>query len=152
MIDKRFIGHEFAPHTSVVEAGRLRLFAKAIGESDPVYSDETAARAAGHPALRAPPTLAFCLDMDVPDPFAWLTELGVALPRILHGEQRFTYHAPVYAGDTLNFRARITDIYDKKGGALEFIVKDTRVHNQHAALVAELRSVVVVRNPSGGAP
>jgi acyl dehydratase len=88
--------------------------------------------------------------MDVPDPFAYLAEMGARVQNILHGEQRFTYHTPIYAGDTLTFRSRIADIYDKKGGALQFVVKDTRVENQHAALVAELRTVAVVRNLSGG--
>lgn len=147
MIDRKFIGHELPPHSALVEAGRLRLFAKAIGETDPVFSDEAAARAAGHPGLPAPPTMAFCLDMDIPDPFGYLAEMGVPVQNILHGEQSFSYHAPIYAGDSLSFRSRIADIYAKKGGALEFIVKETRVENQDAALVAELRAVVVVRQP-----
>ena len=98
MIDKSWIGHELPPHSALVEAGRLRLFAKAIGETDPMFSDEAAARAAGHRGLPAPPTMAFCLDMDVPDPFGYLAEMGVPVQNILHGEQSFTYHAPIHAG------------------------------------------------------
>lgn len=150
MIDKHWIGHEWPPHSAAVEAGRLRLFAEATGETDPVFRDETAARAAGHPGLPAPPTFTFCLDMNVPDPFAYLADMGVPVQNVLHGEQQFDYHAPVHAGDTFTYRSKIADIYDKKGGALEFVVKETRVENQHAALVAELRAVVVVRNLAGG--
>jgi acyl dehydratase len=51
-----------------------------------------------------------------------------------------------YAGDRLTFEQRIADIYDKKNGALEFVIRQTRVINQNEALVAELRSVTVVRN------
>ena len=40
-------------------------------------------------------------------------------------------------------------IYDKKGGALEFVVRGTRVSNQRDELVAELRAVTVIRNPVG---
>jgi hypothetical protein len=43
-------------------------------------------------------------------------------------------------------RSRIEDIYDKKGGALEFVVKTSRATNQHGELVAELRSVLVCRH------
>jgi acyl dehydratase len=150
MIDRRYIGHELPSHSALVEAGRLRLFAKAIGETDPIFFEEKAARAAGYRAVPAPPTLAFCLDMDVPDPFAYLAEMGAPIQNVLHGEQSFIYHAPIYAGDRLIFRSRIADIYAKKNGALEFIIKETRVENQDAALVAELRAVVVVRNPAGG--
>ena len=73
--------------------------------------------------------------------------MGIHVSQILHGEQHFTYHAPVHAGDRVTFRARISDIYSKKGGKLEFVVKDTEVSNQEQTPVATLRSVIVVRNP-----
>ncbi len=146
MIDKSHIGHLLPRYTVEVEKGRLRFFAKAIGQADPVYSDEAAARAAGHPALPVPPTFLFCLEMDSPDPSAVRKLLGIDIGKVLHGEQNFTYHAMAYAGDQLSFEQRIADIYDKKNGALEFVVRETRVSNQHDVLVAELRVVTVVRN------
>ena len=66
--------------------------------------------------------------------------------RVLHGEQSFTYRRQVFAGDVLTFRPRIVDIYDKKGGALEFVVRDTEVSDHVGATVAELRHVVAYRN------
>jgi hypothetical protein len=42
--------------------------------------------------------------------------------------------------------SRIDDIYSKKNGALEFVVKSSRAVNQNNELVAEMRSVIVVRN------
>ena len=149
MIDKRFIGHVMPTFSAVVEAGRLRFFAKATGQTDPLYSDEAAARAAGHPGLPVPPTFLFCLEMESPDPAAIRNLLGMDYRSLLHGEQGFTYHAMAYAGDTLAFEQRIEDIYDKKGGALEFVVRTTRVTNQHQQLVAELRCVTVIRNATG---
>ncbi|TCP15025.1 MaoC family dehydratase N-terminal domain-containing protein [Simplicispira metamorpha] len=149
MIDKRFIGHVMPTFSAVVEAGRLRFFAKAAGQTDPLYSDEAAARAAGHPGLPVPPTFLFCLEMESPDPAAIRNLLGMDYRSLLHGEQGFTYHAMAYAGDTLTFEQRIEDIYDKKGGALEFVVRTTRVTNQHQQLVAELRCVTVIRNATG---
>src|SRR5213076_1850421 len=56
MADKSLIGRQMSQGTVDVEKGRLRFFAKAIGESDPVYTDESAARDAGHPTLPVPPT------------------------------------------------------------------------------------------------
>lgn len=149
MIDKRFIGHAMPAFSAVVEAGRLRFFAKATGQTDPVYSDEAAARDAGHRSLPVPPTFLFCLEMESPDPAAIRNLLGMDYRSLLHGEQGFVYHAMAYAGDTLTFEQRIEDIYDKKGGALEFVVRKTRVTNQHHELVAELRCVTVIRNVTG---
>ena len=53
-----------------------------------------------------------------------------------------------HAGEQLSFRQRIADIYDKKGGALEFIVRHTAVSNQRGEPVADLRCVTVYRNPA----
>ena len=146
MIDRRYIGHTFPSFEVEVEKGRLRFFAKAIGETDPVYFDEKAAQAAGHPSLLVPPTFLFCLEMESPDPAAIRNLLGLDYRRLLHGEQGFVYHAPVYAGDTLRFDQRVEDIYEKKNGALEFVLRKTKVTNQHQKLVAELRTVTVMRN------
>ena len=146
MIDRQYIGHQMPAFSVPVEAGRLRFFAKAIGQTDPLYSDEAAARDAGHPGLPVPPTFLFCLEMESPNPAAIRELLGLDYRRLLHGEQQFTYHAPAYAGDVLRFEQRIEDIYDKRGGALEFVVRKTRVSNQRGQLVAELRGVTVMKN------
>jgi acyl dehydratase len=146
MIDRRHIGHALPAFSVPVEAGRLRFFAKATGNTDPVHIDEAAARDAGHPDLPVSPTFFFCLEMESPDPAALRKLLGIDYRRILHGEQQFRYHAMAHAGDRLRFEPRIADIYDTKGGALEFVRRETRVTNQHGALVAELSCLTVVRN------
>ena len=146
MIDRQYIGHAIPAFKVLVEAGRLRFFAKATGQDDPVYTDEAAARAAGYPALPVPPTFLFCLEMEAPNPSAIRDLLGMDYRKLLHGEQGFSFHAPAFAGDTLTFTQRIDDIYDKKNGALEFVVRKTRVTNQHDQLVAELRCVTVMQN------
>jgi acyl dehydratase len=64
----------------------------------------------------------------------------------LHGEQGFAYHRMAYAGDVLSFEQRIEDIYDKKGGALDFVLRKIRVTNQRGEHVADLRTVTVQRN------
>ena len=146
MIDRQYIGHTMPKFSVAVEKGRLRFFAKATGQTDPVYTDEAAAQAAGHPGLPVPPTFFFCLEMESPDPAAIRNLLGLDYRRVLHGEQGFTYHRMAYAGDVLSYEQRIEDIYDKKGGALEFVVRKTRVTNQRGEHVADLRSITVQRN------
>lgn len=146
MIDRQYIGHTLPAFEVDVEAGRLRFFAKATGQNDPVYFDASAARNAGHPGLPVPPTFLFCLEMESPDPAAIRNLLGLDYKRLLHGEQGFSYHHMAYAGDRLRFEQRIDDIYDKKGGALEFVLRSTRVSNQRGEHVADLRSVTVMKN------
>jgi hypothetical protein len=146
MIDKRYIGHALPTFTAVAEAGRLRFFAQAIGETDPVYRDEAAARDAGFANLPLPPTFLFCLEMEAPNPAAVRELLGIDYRKVLHGEQSFAYHAMAFAGERLSFAQRIADIYDKKGGLLEFVVRETAVTKADGTAVAELRTVTVVRH------
>ncbi|MEQ1754462.1 MAG: MaoC family dehydratase N-terminal domain-containing protein [Micropepsaceae bacterium] len=146
MIDKKFIGKVLPPAVLEIEKGRLRFFAKAIGETNPIYTDEHVAKAAGYSSLPAPPTFIFAAELDANTLMPALQEMGVNLSRILHGEQRFDYVEPIVAGDTITVESRFTDIYDKKNGALEFLVKESVVTNQHGKRVANIRSVLVVRN------
>ena len=146
MLDRSLIGFETRPRSVEVEKGQLRSFANAVGETNPVYFDEVAARAAGHPALPAPPTFLFCLASLAPDGENAIAKLGVDMGRVLHGEQSFTYGEPIYAGDVITLKTRISDIYDKRGGALDFIVEDTEATNQNGDKVGVTHTVIVVRN------
>ncbi|GAA5112303.1 MaoC family dehydratase N-terminal domain-containing protein [Haloechinothrix salitolerans] len=135
------------PIEADVERGRLRFFAKATGQRDPVYSDVEAARRAGHPDLPVPPTFFFSLELEDPDAFSFLSELDIDMRRILHGEQSFTYHSLAYAGETLVLRPSIADVYTKKGGALEFLVKRTEVTRPSGEPVAEAEFSLAISHP-----
>lgn len=137
------------PSTSMdIERGRLAAFARAIGATDPVYFSLNAARAAGHRDLPVPPTFLFAIELENPDPFGWVREIGVDMNYVLHGAQQFDYHRVAYAGERLTASPTIVDVYSKKGGALEFLVKKTAVTDESGAPVADLTTTVVVRNPA----
>ncbi len=146
MIDRQFIGLALTPFSATAEAGRLRFFAKATGQTQAVYIDEAAARAAGYAALPVPATFLFSMELEAPDPSEAQRLLGMDVRHVLHGEQHFTYHRVAYAGERLHFAPRITDIYDKRGGALEFVVRETAVTDDAGQAVADLRRVIVLRN------
>lgn len=146
MLDKADIGKKFPLVTADVEKGRLRFFAKAIGENNPIYFDDEAAKGASYAAIPVPPTFYFSLKMDVPNPFENYEKVGARLDRILHANQEFTYYKPSIAGDTLTFESEISDIYEKKGGKLEFLVENTKISNQRNEHVADMTITLVVRN------
>jgi acyl dehydratase len=139
------VGTRTPPLEVTVERGRLRLFAKATGQRDPLYTDLEVARAQGHADLPVPPTYLFGLELERPDPFAWLTDHGIDLNRVLHGTQRFVYHAQAYAGDTLTTASEITGVTSKKGGALE-LVERRSVVTRGGQPVATLEQTVVVKH------
>ncbi len=146
MIEKKHIGFEFPPVTLPVEEGRLKFVAKALGETRDIYTDPNAAKTAGLPGLPAPPTFPFMLEIDALDLVDLTAMLGTSLKKLLHGEEEFTYHAPIYAGDKITVRKKITDIIDKKGGALQFVISSNTFTNQDGVLVAETRTNYVFRH------
>ena len=147
---EKHIGVVSEPRMVDVEAGFLKFFARATGETNPIYFDEDAARAAGHPSLPAPPTWLFSLALAAPARRGGVLDpdngMGVDMRRILHGEQSFAYHRPIHAGDRLTLTTTTRDIYEKRGGALEFIVQDTRAVDGAGELCAEMSVVTVVRH------
>jgi hypothetical protein len=128
-----------------MERGQLRLFAKAIGETNPVYTDVAAARAAGYPDLPAPPSfLGNAIELAMPDPLAWLAAIGVDTSNTLHGEQTIDYRTMAFAGDSLVFHRSISDVYLKKRGALEFIVKKSVIMRGDELIAEALCSIVAL--------
>lgn len=145
MFDPSLIGYSFGKRSITVEEWSVRWYANAIGETDPTYSDLAAARAAGYPSLRVPPTFLSCMEGWLFKTFDLLALAKIDPSRVLHAEQQYDFRAPVYAGDTLTYEPRIADVYEKKGGALEFLVKESCITNQHGVHVADARSVLVQR-------
>ena len=146
MIDKKHIGYNFPAVTVPVEEGRLRFLAKSLGESRGIYSNPDAAKAAGLPGLLAPPTFPFMLEIDALDLVDFMELLGEPLQKLLHGEENFSYYSPIYAGDIITVRKKITDIIDKKGGSLQFVISDNTFTNQDGVIVAETRTNYVFRH------
>lgn len=142
-----------APSTStfVVERGRVRMFARAIGERGSVHDDLDVARGAGHPDLVVPPTFFFTVEVEDPDGFAFLADVGVRPDEtVLHGEQRFEYRSPVHAGDVLEVVPRLGEVRSKKGGALLVVERRTSFLRGRDE-VAVGTTVLVVQRPGGSA-
>ena len=148
MTDRSFIGYTTTPSTAGIDAWRVTLFCQAIGETDPVYHNQAAAKAAGHRACPVPPTYLKAVEGDHCTSAEILKLLKVPLKGVLHAEQSFTHNSPVYVGDSVEVSRQIVDIYNKKEGTLTFIVVDSffRVASQMAATS---RQVILVRNHMG---
>ena len=138
------VGAATPPITTDIDRSQLRLFAKATGQTDPVWTDVEAARAIGYPDLPVPPTFLFGIELQQPEPFGWLTDLGVDMKTVLHGTQSFEHYAPVFAGDTVTAASSITGVQVKKEGALTFVERRTEI-SRGTDLVAQLTSTIVVR-------
>jgi acyl dehydratase len=94
---------------------KVREFALAVGEGAAVCRDVDAARAAGHPDLVAPPTFAVTFTMPVMEAFLRDPAFGWDYSRMVHGEQSFTVHRPLHAGDEVVTVLHVDDLKTRAG-------------------------------------
>ena len=102
-LDPSYVGRAFPlvePYAVGIE--KIREFATAIGDDNPMYHDRAAARAAGHPDVVAPPTFGIAVIAAAQDALLFDPALGLDFSRVVHGDQRFVHHRPIYAGDQLS--------------------------------------------------
>ncbi|MFN0063987.1 MAG: MaoC family dehydratase N-terminal domain-containing protein [Myxococcaceae bacterium] len=144
MLDKNAIGRTSPPAANEVERGAIRRFAEALGDYNPIYFDETYARAAGYPAVVAPPTFPASFHSA-----ADLRELlGVGVKSLLHAEQAFEYERPIFAGDRIHVSTRVADIQERTGpaGRMEVALVDDEGRDDAGKLVFRSRRTLVVRS------
>jgi acyl dehydratase len=118
-LEPGLVGRSYPPSV-VYEVGREKIaeFATALGDPDPVYRDPAAARAAGHADVIAPPTFAIVLSLGAGNVVVEDPDVGIDYSRVVHGEQRFTHHRPIRAGDRLVATASIDAVRSVAGNDL----------------------------------
>ena len=146
-INRGVVGKEFPPYAVTVERGKIKEFARAIGDPNPFYLDDRVGAASEWGDIIAPPTFSITFRDEGADTNALLRELGTDISRVLHGEQEFELHRPLLPGRTYLCRARVSDIYEKTGksGPMAFVVRETTVTDSDNEIVAVMRGVTVVR-------
>ena len=124
-----------------VSREKIREFANALGERNPVCHSVEAAKAAGYQDLVAPPTFLTSLQLFELERFLSSPDVGLDISQILHGEQGFDLHRPVIAGDALVSETSIED--KRERGGATFYSLATEVKDANGELVASLSSTIV---------
>ena len=104
------IGVESPPITVEVEKGAIIKFAQAIGDDNPVFNDEIAARNTRYGGLIAPPTFLRSVIVERPE-----YTFEMPYDRLLDGGSEWEYFEPVRAGDRITAVSRITDMSERTG-------------------------------------
>ena len=142
-IDKSLVGKTGKPFTMPIEWSKVREFARAIRDPNPVYFDPELAKieAGGIPI---PPTFlqvaAFWQDGES------VPTAHFDIRRILHGEQEFELFKPIYVGDVLTGTARIANVFEReggRGGKMTFMVTEIEYKNQKGEKVAVARGTLI---------
>ncbi|MFJ4758337.1 MaoC family dehydratase N-terminal domain-containing protein [Streptomyces sp. NPDC088763] len=148
-LDQSFVGRSYPP-TEPYEVGRekIREFAVAVGDTNPVYTDQEAAKALGHPDVIAPPTFVFAITFAAAGQVVADPQLGLDYSRVVHGDQKFAYTRPVRAGDRLTVTSTIEAVKTMAGNG----ILDVRgeVHDEAGEHVVTAWTKLVARGAEEG--
>jgi acyl dehydratase len=137
-------GREYPP-APVYEVGREKIaeFAAAIGSDDPAHRDPEAARALGHPDVIAPPTFAIIVAQRAEAAVVQDPQSGIDYSRVVHGEERFTHHRPIVAGDRLVGTLHVDGV--REAGGHGMVTTRVEIATEGGEPVATALSTIVVR-------
>ncbi|MEJ8545155.1 FAS1-like dehydratase domain-containing protein [Brevibacillus borstelensis] len=126
-------GMRLEPFSFAIEAGKIREFAQALGETDPDCLS----------GKRVPPTFATVIDFwGSKTPLEEALQLNMA--KVLHAGQEYEYVGAIAVGDQITCYGEVIDVYAKAG--MNFVVVESKYENQHGELVLISRSTIIERS------
>jgi acyl dehydratase len=132
-IDTQAIGKRYPATLYAVGREKIKEYAFAVGESDPLYLDPDTARAAGFADVVAPPMFAVVYAAPAMMPALFDPAVGIDFARMVHGAQEFRWGPLVVAGDEITTTAVVQDVKDSRG--MYFYVFETESVNQRGETV-----------------
>ena len=122
------VGKTYPPTTYAVGREKIREYAYATGESNPLHLDLDAARAAGYRDLVAPPMFAVVYAAPAVAPGLFDPEVGIDFARMVHGGQEFKWGPLVVAGDEVTTTVTLKDVTARE--SMCFFVFESVSENQ----------------------
>lgn len=109
------IGKTYDPVTYAVGREKVKEYALAVGETNPLHLDPAAARRAGYADVVAPPMFAVVYCAQSVMPVLFDPEVGIDFARMVHAGQEFKWGPLVVAGDEITTAASVKDISERGG-------------------------------------
>ncbi|MDQ3722188.1 MAG: MaoC family dehydratase N-terminal domain-containing protein [Actinomycetota bacterium] len=121
------IGKTFAPATYAVGREKIREYAQAVGEANPLYLDAEAARAEGYDDVVAPPMFAVVYSLPSVWPALFDEEVGIDFAKMVHGGQEFEWGPVVVAGDEIITTTSLKEVSERRGNGF-FVFESVSVN------------------------
>ena len=139
------VGKSYPPVTYAVGREKVKEYAHAVGETDPLHTDHEAARSAGYADVVAPPMFAVVYSLPAVAAPTFDPELAIDFAHLVHGSQEFRWGPLVIAGDEISTTATVREIAERAG--LKFFVFETSSLNQRDETVCTGLWTNIVRSP-----
>ena len=136
-------GKVYPPFEYEVGKEKIKEYAWAVGEDNPVHFDRDQAKAAGFRDIPAPPMFAVVYSAGSVGPAVLDPEVGINIMMMVHGGQEFVWGEAVCAGDTITTETTVKDIYEKDGRG--YYVFESVSRNQDAQEVVRGTWTNIVR-------
>jgi acyl dehydratase len=143
LVDTSAKGKKYEPYSYDVGKEKIREYAHAVGEDNPVYFDRDKAKEAGFRDIPAPPMFAAVYSAGSVGPAVVDPEVGINLAMMVHGGQEFVWGEPVCAGDTITTETVVKDIEERDGKG--FYVFESVSRNQDGQEVVRATWTNIVR-------
>lgn len=145
---KKKIGVEGKPRIYEIEKGLIRRFANAIGDPNPLWSDEAYAKKTRLGGLSVPLALVIALGWEDFQSEGPRTDI----PNIagLHGGTELEWYLPIKAGDVITITNTLADARERDSrrlGKMAFLTYERAYKNQRSELVAKCRQLVIIYKP-----
>ena len=114
-VNTQAIGKTYEPIVYSVGREKIKEYARAVGETNPVHLEVEAARAAGYEDVVAPPMFAVVYSAPAVGPALFDPDIELNFAMMVHGGQEFEWGAPVVAGDEITTATRVEDISERDG-------------------------------------
>jgi acyl dehydratase len=145
-LDTKAIGKKFPSAVYAIGREKVKEYARATGETNPVHLDHEAAREAGHADVVAPPMFAVVYSAPAMGPAIFDPEVGINFPMLVHGSQEFVWGPTVVAGDEITTEVTMKDISERGGNG--FYVFESVSKNQRGETVCVGTWTDIVRGVS----
>jgi acyl dehydratase len=132
-VNTEAIGKAYPASVYAVGREKVREYAYAVGETNPLYLDVEAARAAGYADVVAPPMFAVVYAGRAITPALFDPEVGIDFARMLHAGQEFEWGPVVVAGDEVTTTTTVEEIGERAG--MGSYVFRTESRNQRGEIV-----------------
>ncbi|MBA4181850.1 MAG: hypothetical protein C0506_14765 [Anaerolinea sp.] len=144
------IGKESPPWTCEVDKTAIRMFARSVGHTDPIYYDSAAAKAAGYRDIVAPPgylgTPVFNPNAPGRDMMRGGAQPSRPLKRILNGGTEIEYFDDICAGDVLTAKSHLAAVEEREGSIGQMLISTNKtVYTNQAGKVVAIMTGTGIR-------
>jgi acyl dehydratase len=140
------VGKTYPPVLYAVGREKVKEYAMAVGETNPIHLDPEAARTVGFADVVAPPMFAVVYAGRAIGPPILDPEVGINFALMLHGSQEFRWGPLVVAGDEISTTVTVKEVAER--GGMEFYVFESTSLNQRGETVCVGTWTNIVRGGS----